>query len=306
MSSEDMTRRELFKRAVAAGLAAYGLGELGLGGLSQADAAPAPTIAVATKGSPVDLVRRAVQGLGGMGKFVKRGNTVLVKPNIAWARKPEHAADTNPEVVAEVVRLCKAAGAREVKVIDHFIDGPDADVLRISGIGAAAQAAGARVLAASSMAMYQRARLPRAKVLKSADVLRDLARADVFINVPIAKVHSTTGLTLGCKNLMGVVWDRGAWHASASLDQCIADFAAHYKPDLVVLDAYRILLSNGPKGPGRVASPGVVVAGVDPLAVDAYGAKIMGRKPQDIGHLRLAAASGVGEISLDRIRVRNV
>jgi len=147
--------------------------------------------------------------------------------------------------------------------------------------------------------------LPRAKVLKSADVLREVRRADVFINVPIAKVHSGTTVTLGCKNLMGVVWDRGAWHRT-DLDQCIADFAAEVKPHLVVLDAIRTLLTNGPKGPGQTASPGMVVAGTDPLAVDAYGTTILGRKPQDIGHLRLASAAGVGEIRLDRVKVKHV
>ena len=308
MTHDEITRREFFKRAVAAGLVAYGAGRLaGVGDRPGAEAAaPPPTIIVASKKSPAALVRAAVDALGGMKKFVKPGNTVVLKPNIAWARKPEQAANTNPEVVAEVVRLCKSAGAREVKVIDHIIDPGEAAVLKISGIGPAAQAAGARVISAGSLAMYQRVNLKRGKVLKTAEVLRDLMRADVWINVPIAKVHSGTTVTLGCKNLMGIVWDRGAWHQSASLDQCIADFAAQFRPKLVILDAVRTLLTNGPKGPGRTATPGIVVAGTDPLAVDAYGVTLLGRKPQDIGHIRLAYASGVGEMRLDRIKIRNV
>lgn len=305
MHDERMTRRQFIRRALAGGLAAYGLA--GLPGMEgPAEAAAAPTIAVAGNRKPAELVRAAINGLGGISKFVTRGNLVVVKPNMSWARKPDQAATTNPEVVAEIVRLCRGAGAREVRVIDHILDAPDATVLRLTAIQQAAEAAGARVISASSMALYQRMTLKRGKVLKVADVLRDLVRADVFINVPIAKVHGSTTLTLGLKNLMGVVWDRGAWHASSSLDQCIADFAAHIKPDLVVLDAARTLMSNGPKGPGRIATPNLVVAGTDQLAVDAYGAKIMGRKPEEVGHLRLAASLGVGELRLDRIRVKNV
>jgi uncharacterized protein (DUF362 family) len=310
MSKDGMTRREFIKRAGALGAAAWVLGEIGdvvgLNGVPPAEAASEPTIAVASRKSPAALVRAVVDELGGMSKFVRRGATVLVKPNIAWARKPEQAATTNPEVVAEVIRLCRKAGAREVKVIDHAIDRPDSLLLKMTGLGPAAQSAGARVFLASSQGMYQRMKLARGEALKSADVLRDLLRADVFINVPIAKVHSATGVTLGCKNLMGVVWDRGAWHRSASLDGCIAEFAAEIKPQLVILDAVRVLTTNGPKGPGRVENRGIVVAGTDPLAVDAYGVTLLGRKPEQIAHLTRARALGVGELDLTRVKVKNV
>ncbi len=308
MGRDDITRRDFFRRALGAGLAAYGLGELGgLGDLTSvaAEAAGGPTIAVASRKAPAGLVQAAVGALGGMEKFVKRGARVLVKPNIAWARRPEQAATTNPEVVAEIVRLCKQAGAREVKVMDHAVDRPEALVLRMSGIGSAATAAGARVTMASSAALYERVQLKKAKTLRSADVLRDLRRADVFINVPIAKVHGATGLTLGCKNLMGTVLDRGAWHRS-DLDQCIADFAAEFPPTLVILDAVRILLTNGPKGPGTTADKGLVVAGADALAVDAYATTLFGRKPGQVAHLRAAHSMGAGEIDLSRVAVKNV
>ena len=305
-----MTRREFMRRALTLGLAAYGVSELGgiagLEGLPPAEGAAGPTVVVASKRDPAGLVRAAVEALGGMRKFVKRGATVLVKPNIAWARKPEQAATTNPEVVAEIVRLCKQAGAREVKVMDHAVDRADALILRMSGIKAAAEKAGARVSMASSAALYEKVQLRRAKVLKSTEVLRDLRRADVFINVPIAKVHGQTDVTLGCKNLMGTAFDRGSWHGSASLDQCIADFAAEFRPDLVILDAVRILLSNGPKGPGRTESPGIVAAGTDPLAVDAYGTTLLGQQAQRVEHLRRAYEMGVGEIDLERVKVKHV
>ncbi len=304
MSKDDMTRRDFMQWALGAGLAVSGLSELGGKG-TLAEAAAQPTIAVASSKKPRELVRAAVDALGGMGKFVKRGQRVLVKPNIGWARKPEHAATTNPDVVAEVVRLCKAAGAREIKVMDHAVDGPDSLVLSMSGIKGPAESAGARVIMASSAGLYERVSLRRAKMLKSTDVLRDLRRADVLINVPIAKVHNATVLTLGCKNLLGVVLDRGALHRSG-LDQCIADVVAEFPPDLVILDAVRILLTNGPKGPGRTADKGLVVAGTDSVAVDAYAATLFGKSAEKIGHLKVAHGMGVGEIDLSRIRVKDV
>ena len=309
MRREEMTRRDFIRRALGLGLAGYALGELtGLDSFASdaAEAASGPVIAVASKRDPAGLVRAAVEALGGMGKFVKRGATVLVKPNIGWARKPAQAATTNPEVVAEIVRLCKNAGAREVRVTDHPVDRPGALLLEMTGIGQAAAAAGARVSLASSVAQFERVALRRGRVLKSADVLRDLRRADVFINVPIAKVHNSTVLTLGLKNLMGTVWDRGAWHGSASLDQAIADYATEIRPNLVILDAVRILLTNGPKGPGRTEDKGLVVAGTDPLAVDAYGATLFGRRPEQIEHIRRAGEMGVGEINLKRVTVKDV
>ena len=302
----NLTRREFLKRAAAAGVAATGLG--GLAGLdgAVAEAASTPTIAVASKKDPAALVRAAVGALGGMGKFVKKGDVVFVKPNMGWARKFDQAATTNPGVVAEVVRLCRAAGAREVRVMDHAVDRPDSLLLRMNGIEEAVKNVGGRTSFASSSALYERVSLPRGKALSSVDVMRDLRRADVFINVPIAKVHNSTRLTLGIKNMLGIVWDRGAFHRSSSLDQAMVDLVARIRPHLTILDAVRILLTNGPKGPGRTEDRRIVVAGTDPVAVDAYGVSLFGMKAAQIGHIKLAAAAGLGEIDLKRIKVKDV
>jgi uncharacterized protein (DUF362 family) len=304
--TDDMTRRDFLRRAAALGAAAAGVGELAALSADLAEAAPTPTIAVASKHRPAELVRASIEALGGIDHFVKRGNRVVIKPNIGWARKPEQAATTNPEVVVEIVRLCKQAGAQDIRVVDHAVDRPDALVLQITGIEAAAKKAGARVSLASSPALYEQVKLPKGRALTSVDVIRDLRRADVFINVPIAKVHGATGLTLALKNLMGAVWDRGAFHRSASLDQAIADCAAQVRSHLVILDAVRILLTNGPKGPGKTEDKGIVVAGTDPLAVDAYATTLFGRRPEEIGHLTRAHAAGIGEIDLERVKVRHV
>jgi uncharacterized protein (DUF362 family) len=305
----DLTRREFLKRAAAAGVALTGLAGLGAGPVDSASAgstSPAPTIAVASKKGAAGLVRAAVEALGGIRKFVKKGDVVLVKPNMGWAREPDQAATTNPEVVAEVVRLCRAAGAREVKVMDHAVDRPDSLLLRMNGIEQAVKKVGARTSFASSSALYERVSLPRGKALSSVDVMRDLRRADVFINLPIAKVHNSTRLTLGIKNLLGIVWDRGAFHRSESLEQAMVDLITHVRPHLTILDAVRILLTNGPKGPGRTEDRRLVVAGADPVAVDAYGASLFGMAPGQIGHIRLAAAAGLGEMDLKRIKVKHV
>ncbi|MFB3880203.1 MAG: DUF362 domain-containing protein [Armatimonadota bacterium] len=301
--ADRFTRREFLKRAAAIGVATAGLGELsGLDGLS-AEAASAPVIAVASKKDPARLVRAAVDALGGMRAFVKKGDDVLVKPNMGWARRPEQAATTNPEVVAEIVRLCREAGARRISVLDHAVDRPDSLLLRMTGIADEAKKAGARVAMASSPTLYEKVELRGGKALRSADVMRDLLRADVFINVPIAKVHNSTTLTLGMKNLLGIVWDRGALHRSSSLDQAIVDLATQFRPHLTILDAVRILLTNGPKGPGRTEDRKIVVAGTDVVAVDAYGASLFGMKPSQIAHIKLAGASGRGEADLRRVRV---
>ncbi len=302
--NEGISRREFLKRAAVLSAAAAGLTDLA--GFDAKAASGGPIIAVASKKDPAALVRAAVDGLGGMGRFVKKGDMVLVKPNMGWARKAEQAATTNPEVVAEVVRLCRQAGAREVKVMDHAVDRPDSLILRMNGIEEVVNKVGGRVIMASSAALYEKVALRKGKALASADVLRDLGRADVFINVPIAKVHSSTKLTLGMKNLLGVVWDRGAFHSSSSLDQAIVDLAREARPHLTILDAVRTLMTNGPKGPGRTADRNIVVAGTDLVAVDAYGASLLGFRARDVGHIRLAGSAGLGEADLKKVNVKLV
>ena len=260
-------------------------------------------LAVASGNDPAKNTQAAVDALGGMGKLVRKGDFVVIKPNIAWNRPPDSAATTNPRVVAELVRLCKEAGAEKVLVIDHVIDRPAQAVLGFTGIQAAAEKAGAQVSAAQNESDFRSVSIPKGKLLKSDTCIKDILKADVFINVPIAKTHSSTKLTLGMKNLMGCIFDRQEWHQSESLDQCIADYATAVCPDLTVLDATRVLLTNGPKGPGNTKDVGKVIAGVDPVAVDAYGATLFGLKPEQINHIKMAAQMGVGKIDVGKARM---
>ncbi len=265
----------------------------------------AAELAVASGKDPAKLTRAAVDTLGGIGKLVNKGDFVLIKPNIAWNRPPDAAATTNPAVVAELVKMCKDAGAGRILVIDHIIDKPAEAVLGFTGIRAAAEAAGAEVMGAQNESDYRTIDIPKGKVIKNDTCIKEILKADVFINVPIAKTHSATKLTLGLKNLMGCNWDRQAWHQS-ELNQCIADYATAIRPDLIIMDANRILLTNGPKGPGDTKDVGKVIAAVDPVAVDAYTASLFNVKPEDVGYIKMAAELGVGTMDLTKMKVKEV
>ncbi len=254
-------------------------------------------IVVASGKGPSKNTQAAIEAIGGIDKFVRKGDFVVIKPNIAWNRPPESAATTNPEVVAQLVQLCKAAGAGRVVVMDHVIDRPAEAVLGLTGIREAVEKAGGEVKAVQQESDYRTIEIPKGKLLTSDTLAKDIIEADVFINVPVAKTHSATRLTLGLKNLMGCNWDRQAWHQSASLEQCIADYATAVRADLTVLDATRILLTNGPKGPGRTREVDKVIVGTDPVAVDAYGATLFGLKPKDVAHILIAAQMGIGNIN---------
>lgn len=305
----DISRREFI--SAAAGLGAAFLVGCGKGPASKAATLEHRTskidskvLSVASGLDPAKNTRAAVEALGGMSKVVRKGDFVVIKPNIAWNRAPEMAATTNPQVVAELIRMCKEVGAGRVLIVDHLIDRPAEAVLGMTGIGPAASKAGAETAFAPNESDYRSVEIPKGKAIQSDTCIREILSADVFINVPIAKAHSSTGLTLGMKNLMGCIWDRQAWHQN-SLDQCIADYSSAIKPDLIVLDATRILLTNGPKGPGQTKDVKKVIAGIDPVAVDAYGATLFGKKPTDIGHIRLAHELGIGEIDLTKMTVKN-
>jgi uncharacterized protein (DUF362 family) len=261
-------------------------------------------MSIASDGGPAELVTKAVNALGGMDNFVKRGSFVVIKPNLAWERRPEQAANTNPEIITTVIKLCQRAGAGRIVVVDHTCDNARA-AFEMNGANDAVRDADARLYSADNRRMYKEIDIPHGKVLKSAECIRDILEADVFINIPIAKVHGASTITASMKNMMGTCWDRGAWHSS-NLEQCIADYSTAVRPNLIILDAYRILTTRGPKGPGDVKNVGQVAASTDPVAIDAYAATLLGRRPESIKHIAYAADMGVGEIDLDKVRVKRV
>ncbi|MGB4704202.1 MAG: DUF362 domain-containing protein [Candidatus Saccharicenans sp.] len=289
-----MERRDFLKNLIIGGLAL----KFNPPTFSQTSS---PELAVVEGDSPRAITREALKMLGGMSRFVRRGDRVLIKPNIGWDRTPEMTACTNPEVVAALVEMALEAGAREVIVMDHTINQPQRCYTR-SGIQEAARAAGARVLYTDEK------RLKRMNIkgewLKEWEVFQDFVEVDRLINVPVAKVHSLSRVTLGLKNWLGAIGgNRNQLHQK--IDQAVVDLGAFFKPALTVLDAYRVLFRNGPQG-GRVSDTRLqktVVAGIDPVAVDAYGATFFDLKPQDLTFLKLAQNRGLGIFELEKVKI---
>jgi len=304
MSQEKMSRRDFLIRGGGAGLACAGLGLLTVPDLLRAAETVVsghPDLAVVTGGDPAGNTRRAIQALGGIGRFVKQGARVAIKPNALTGNRPEVASTTNPEVVETVARLCLEAGAGDVVVLSHD---PERNFER-NGLLEATGRAGARLLAANSRDLYRPVTVIRGRLLENVEIIGEVLDADVFINIPIVKHHSAAEVTQSMKNLMGIVWNRGRFH-QYGLHQSIADLSTAVRPDLIVMDANRILLTNGPSGPGQTRDALTVVAGTDPVAMDVYGTTLLDRNPMDIGHIRYAYQQGVGEIDMEKLTIDTI
>jgi len=307
--TQGSNRREFLRQALAlaavSGFVPWGEWSR-LIGAGTALAAPAAALSVARNGAPEALVRAAIGGLGGMSNFISKGDEVLVKPNIGWDRTPEQAANTDPEVVKTVVTMCLEAGAKRVRVLDGPCNDPRRCYKR-SGIQDAIASLDAPEATLEHLDERKFVEVPIKNPtgsLKSWTFYRDFLEADKVINVPIAKHHNATRLTMSLKNVMGILGgNRGNIHHD--LDRNIADLNAVFRFHLVVLDAVRVLTAHGPQG-GRtkdVREMNTVIAGVDPVAVDAYGATLFGIGAKDVPHVIYAAKLGLGESDLDKVRV---
>jgi len=303
-------RRTFLKGAAAGSLAAAG-GPL-LDALRRAEAVAAeagkPVLAVAGDDSPEGMTRKAVAALGGMPRFVRKGDVVVVKPNIGWDRTPEQAANTNPEVVRAVVRMCLEAGAKQVRVVDRPCNDPRR-CYKQSGIKDAVESLDdpAVVVEHVDPRKFVEKTIRDGKTLSSWTFYRDVLEADRTINVPIAKHHNATRLTLSLKNIMGILGgNRGNIHHD--LDRNIVELNTVMRFDLIVLDAVRILTANGPQG-GRIQDvrmANTVAAGTDPVAVDSFGATLFGIAGKDVPHVLYASQRGLGEIDLKKVQIFQV
>jgi uncharacterized protein (DUF362 family) len=254
-----------------------------------------------------ELTRRAIAAVGGIERFVKPGATVIVKPNICNAyHGPEYASTTNPDVVAAIVALCKAAGAQSVRVMDFPFGGSPQASYKMSGIADAVGAAGGDMEVMSGV-KYREIPIAGGKTIQKWDVYGEILDADVIINVPIAKHHGSAGLTLGMKNLMGVIQNRNSFHARG-LHQCIADLNTAVRPQLTVVDAIRILTANGPTGGNLddVKRLDTVIASADVVAADAYAATLFDLQPADIPYIRLGSEMGIGQMDLKAIKIEEI
>jgi len=264
-------------------------------------------LAVARGESPTTLVQRSISALGGMERFVKPGNDVIIKPNICGSgRTPEYATTTNPEVVAALVALCLGAGAKRVRVMDYPFSGTAEDAYDNSGIAAAVRSAGGEMEVMTSM-KYQDMPIPNGRSITSCHVYQDILDTDVLIDVPIAKHHADTVLTLGMKNLMGVVDDAPGYH-KADMAERVTDLNTLVRPHLVVVDAIRILMQNGPTG-GKlewVKQTNTIIASHDIVAADSYGATLFGKTALDLPIVHAGARRGLGTMDLSGIKIEEI
>ncbi len=233
--------------------------------------------------------------VGGITRFVKKGDTVTIKPNIGWDRTPAQAANTNPDLVAEAVRLCLAAGAAEVIVTDISCNDPRQCFAR-SGIRAAAEQAGAKVILPEPADMIQT--VIDGKVLSTWPVLKYFVQTDCLINMPIVKQHSLSGFTGAMKNLYGVLGGRRS-QLHQQIDQSIVDLAAFCRPTLTIIDATRVLLRNGPTGGSLddVSIQNSVICATDPVAGDSRASEFLGLSGELVSHIVLAEKSGLGLVN---------
>lgn len=307
----DCDRRSFIKTCGIGAAAAASVGYSSVEGLLAAPSQPRLSIA-RYKLSPAEeegiaeeagrLTRKAIEGLGGMSRFVSRGQVVCVKPNLSWERKPAQAATTNPDVVATIVKLCYEAGAKDVFVADHTCNMAQRTYDR-SGVKKAAEAAGARVVFVDQRRF--RAMAINGKILKEWEMYTEMVEADTLINAYIVKQHNLCAATLGMKNLMGAIGgQRNRYHQD--IGGTVADLAAFLKPKLIVMDAIRVLANNGPVG-GNLADvkrKDIVAAGTDQVAIDSFGASLLGLKPEQVQYIAEAARRGLGAIDYKSVSPR--
>jgi len=274
--------------------------------------APAPETApaglVVVKGSdPAAMLRAGLESWGGMAVLSVAGRKVLIKVNAAFARPPEDATTTNPELVAEAVRQFLEAGASGVTVFDHILqDLPDQTTDR-NGIGPAARAAGAELViyAVRKHGPARMVQISGATALPSAGILEEVFTADLIVNMPKVKHHSGAGLSLAMKNLIGVTQNMGNSH-NIDLHRAIAEINTVVRPALIISDATNVLLDRGPGGPGTVADPGEIIIGTDPVAVDSYCCGFFAKEPASIGYIAYGEQLGVGTTDFASLGVKEV
>lgn len=308
-----MKRRDFFKRATLAGIST-GLTFSGLRAAlaeSKMEVESTPDMVAVMGGEPDVMLEKALAEMGGIGQYVKAGNKVVIKPNIGWDRAPELAANTNPILVAAMVKQCLSAGAKEVVVFDHTCDTWD-KCYENSGIKAAVNTAGGIMISGNDESMYKEVANPKGVMLKSAKVHKVLLECDVWFNMPVLKHHSGAKMSVAMKNLMGIVFDRQYFHRN-DLQQCIADSCLLIKkPALNIVDAYRIMHRNGPQGISEkdVATLKTLIVSPDIVAVDTASIKLFNQVKkmpiETVGHIAKAEEHKLGTQKIESLNVKRI
>jgi uncharacterized protein (DUF362 family) len=299
--NQKMTRRKFLKAATAG--VALGL----VGGPSISFGKEEYDLAVIS-GEPVAATKKALEAMGGISRFVRKGQQVVLKPNMSFSRTPEFATTTHPLVVATVAHACIEAGAPQVLVLDHTLQRAELCLERAGIHEACKNIPKVYVLALQERKFFREIKIPQGKILERIEVVKEILDGHILINIPVAKSHSATGVSLGMKGLMGLIWDRESFHSQYNINQAIADLGTVIKPVLTILDATRALVSGGPGGPGEVMKPNLIIAGTDPVAVDSYGVSIVpwygqNFKGRQVEHLLAAYQKGLGKIDIDQLKV---
>ncbi len=271
-----------------------------------AAAGPRPVLVAVRDGDRVAMLEKALESLGGIGAFVKPGQTVLIKPNIGWDASPERGANTHPTLVARLTELCFQAGAKSVSIFDNTCDQWQR-CYENSGIEQAARAAGAKVVNGKDETLYRETPIPGGTVLKSAKIHQLVLDSDVFFNLPVLKHHGGAQMSSAMKNLMGCVWDRGVYHRT-DLQQTIADFLTLRKPDLNIVDAYHPMVRNGPRGKSveDCVEMKRLLVSADPVLIDAACTKLLGYTTDKVTHVKIGADMHLGTMDLAAAEVRSL
>jgi uncharacterized protein (DUF362 family) len=304
-----MKRRDFFRTSIGGSLAAGAALKLGTFDnlLTTPSSAPIYDMVAIMGGNPDAMFDLGIQELGGMGAFVKKGQKVLIKPNIGWDVIPDLGANTNPLLVKRIIEHCFKAGAKEVYVFDHTCDNW-VNCYSNSGIEKMAKSVGAKVVPGNSESYYHEINIPGGLKLQKAKVHQLLLETDVFINVPVLKDHSSARMTACLKNNMGLVWDREYWHSN-DLNQCIADFGLYTKkPALNVVDCYNVMVKHGPQGVSKedVVSMKSQIISSDWVAADAAAARMLGVGVEKVEYIPIAHKMGLGNMNLESLSIKRI
>lgn len=270
-----------------------------------------PDMVAVMGGEPDIMLNKAIEALGGMSQYIKKGQNIVIKPNIGWDRTPELAANTNPLLIGALVKLCLSAGAKKVTVFDHTCDNWQ-KCYEKSGIATAVKAAGGVIVPGNDETYYKEVDIPQGVKLKNAKIHEALLEADAWINVPVLKNHGGAKMTISMKNYMGIVWDRGFFHSN-DLQQCIADICTwNKKPVLNIVDAYRVMRQNGPQGKSvaDVSELKTLIVSSDIVATDTAALRFFNQVEKmdlaAVGHIQKGESQNLGTTNLDKLTIKRI